>query len=568
MRKINKFKYSTLTILASAVFSLNSCDIDTIPQDRYAEELVWADPSTIEMYINGMYNEVKNFQFGLFPGLGYDNAMDALADGMKFTSNTPGNGTVNILISNASQFNPASVGLNYWQRGYERIRRVNEFIDGLYNKSLVNDQDKAKYEAEARFIRAYSYFWLAKIHGSVIILKSLDLYSDKDNPRSSETEVYDFIVDDLKFAAENLPKTHLRGRATKGAANALLSRVALYAGSIAKYDKKQFNQDPKTGINESLASKYFTTSAEAAQAVVSLASEGLYDLDANFASIFTNKNTKESILPVDFSAPAITHQYDLYYAPPKDALGNTQVFGVPTAELVDAFEMADGSKFSWSNPAHAANPYVNREPRFYATIIHNGMTWKGRTINTTVADAVEGYVDFGVSGDPKRTVTGYYSKKLLDPSNSNFVVNRSTQTWHELRYAEVILNLAEAQAELGQFTNSAATLNLLRSKRGNLQEVSYNTSATAMVAIEHERKIELAFEGHRFWDLRRWRKAHVVLNNTRMTGHKITPVGTDLRYDVVEVDNMDRSFTGRLYYLPIPEREVQVNLALDQIQGW
>src|SRR5690606_15444872 len=176
--------------------------------------------------------------------------------------------------------------------------------------------------------------------------------------------------------------------------------------------------------------------------------------------------------------------------------------------------------------------------------------------------------DFGVSGDPKRTVTGYYSKKLLDPSNSNFVVNRSTQTWHELRYAEVILNLAEAQAELGQFTNSAATLNLLRSKRGNLQEVSYNTSATAMVAIEHERKIELAFEGHRFWDLRRWRKAHVVLNNTRMTGHKITPVGTDLRYDVVEVDNMDRSFTGRLYYLPIPEREVQVNLALDQIQGW
>src|SRR5690606_16139611 len=231
MRKINKFKYSTLTILASAVFSLNSCDIDTIPQDRYAEELVWADPSTIEMYINGMYNEVKNFQFGLFPGLGYDNAMDALADGMKFTSNTPGNGTVNILISNASQFNPASVGLNYWQRGYERIRRVNEFIDGLYNKSLVNDQDKAKYEAEARFIRAYSYFWLAKIHGSVIILKSLDLYSDKDNPRSSETEVYDFIVDDLKFAAENLPKTHLRGRATKGAANALLSRVALYAGS-------------------------------------------------------------------------------------------------------------------------------------------------------------------------------------------------------------------------------------------------------------------------------------------------------------------------------------------------
>src|SRR5690606_4746953 len=231
MRNLKVLKYSAMALFCSAFISMNSCSIDVIPQDRYVEENIWADPSTIELYINGMYAEVKKFQFGLFPNLGYDNAMDALADGMKFTSNTPGNGTVNILISNASQFNPASVGLNYWQRGYERIRRVNEFIDGLYNKSLVNDQDKAKYEAEARFIRAYSYFWLAKIHGSVIILKSLVLYSDKDNPRSSETEVYDFIVDDLKFAAENLPKTHLRGRATKGAANALLSRVALYAGS-------------------------------------------------------------------------------------------------------------------------------------------------------------------------------------------------------------------------------------------------------------------------------------------------------------------------------------------------
>lgn len=568
MKKINTIKYSTIALLASAVFSLNSCEIDTIPQDRYAEELVWSDPSTIEMYINGMYNEIKAFQFGVFPGLGYDNAMDALADGMKFTSNTSGNGTVNILISDAGQFSPASVGLNYWTRGYDRIRRLNEFIDGLYKKSLVKEEDKAKYEAEARFIRAYTYHWLAKIHGSVVILKNLEEYANKDNPRASETEVYDFMIEDLQFAADNLPKTQIRGRATKGAANALLSRVALYAGSIAKYDRNQFNQDPKTGISESLASKYFTTSAQAAEAVLTLANEGLYELDANFASIFTNKQTKESILPVDFSAPAVTHQYDYYYAPPKDALGNTQVFGVPTADLVDEFQMADGTKFSWDNPVHAADPYANREPRFYATVIYNGMTWKSRTMNTTVHDPIEGFVEFGSSGDPKRTVTGYYAKKFLDSNNTNFVVNRSTQTWHELRYGEVILNLAEAKAELGDFSGSASVLNQLRTKRGNLQAISYNTNATALQAIEHERIVELAFEGHRFWDLRRWRKAHTVLNNTRMTGHKISSDASGTKYDVVAVDAKDRSFTGRLYYLPIPEREVQVNLALDQIQGW
>ena len=568
MKKINKLKYSTLAIIASAVFSLNSCDIDVIPQDRYAEELIWADPSTIELYINGMYSEFRNFQFGQFPNLGYNNAMDALADGMKYTSNTSGNGTVNILVSNSNQFTPASVGLNYWGSAYTRIRRLNEFINGLYTKSLVEDSEKTKYEAEARFIRAYTYHWLAKIHGSVVILKDLEEYASKDKERSSEEELYDFMIEDLKFATENLPKTHLRGRATKGAANALLSRVALYAGSIAKYDQNQFNQDPLTGISASKANSYFTTAAEAAQAVVTLAAEGMYDLDANFASIFTNKNTKESILPVDFVSPTMTHQYDLYNAPPRDALGNTQVFGVPTAELVDEFEMADGTKFNWSNATQAANPYENREPRFYATVIHNGMTWKGRVMNTTITDAVEGYVQFGVSGDPKRTVTGYYAKKLLDPSNTNFVVNKSTQTWHELRYGEVILNLAEAKAQLGDFTTAVSTLNQLRSKRGGLQAVNFNTNATAMAAIEHERIVELAFEGHRFWDLRRWRKAHVVLNNVRMTGHKISPDGNGLKYEKVAVDNTNRSFNSRLYYLPIPEGDIQRNLKLTQIQGW
>ena len=564
MRINQNLKYSFLAIIASTTLSMNSCSIDVVPQDRYAEEAVWSDPSTVELYVDGLYTEFKNFQFGMFPGLGYDNAMDALSDIMKFTSTVPGNGTVNSLISNSNQFSPTSVGLNYWGTGYGRIRRVNEFIEGVRTKSSLSDADKLKYEAEARFIRAYTYHWLAKIHGSVVIRDDIKEYGQKDKQRASEEEVYDFMIEDLKFAAQNLPVTALAGRANKGSANALLSRVAVYAGSIAKNDLNQFNQDPLTGISAARAKEFYNVAVEAAQAVIS---SNVYELDGNYASIFTNKNTKEAIYRVDFVFPSITHQYDYGYAPPSDNNGSTLVYGVPTAELVDEFEMADGTKFEWSNATHAANPYQNREARFYATILYNGATWKGKTLNTTTSNTIDGFSQYGVEAEPKRTVTGYYAKKFLDPNNTNLLVNRSTQSWIELRLAEVYLNLAEAQAGIENYSASAATLSQLRAKRG-LGIVNYNNASSAMTSIEHERKVELAFEGHRFWDLRRWRKAHIVLNGTRVSGHKIEQSGSGLSYQTVTADNTDRSFSTRLYYLPIPESEILVNLSLTQIQGW
>jgi hypothetical protein len=547
--------------------ALQGCSVDLIPQDRIAEEKVWADPNSAELYVSGIYAEFKKFPFGQCPNLGYDNAMDALADGMKFTSNTAGNGSVNILVSNSNQFSSASVGLNYWASGYERIRRINEMINGINTKSSLSDAQKQVYEAEGRFVRAYAYFWLAKIHGSVILFKSMDQYTEKDHERSSEEAVYDFILEDLQFAADHLPLNNLAGRATQGAAYTLMARVGLYAGSIAKYDLKQFNQDPLTGISQARSAEYFKKSADAAQKVIDMANGGLYALDDNFASIFTNKNTKEAIFRVDFAAPDVTHQYDLGYAPPRDAQGNTLVYGVPTAELVNEFEMADGSKFSWQNAAQAAAPYTNREPRFYATILYNGATWKGRTLNTSTTDAIEGFTTFGASGDPKRTVTGYYVRKMLDPTNTTFVQNKSTQSWIEMRYAEVLLIMAEAKAQLGDFATATTYINQLRQKRG-LNALSLANNNQAMAAVEHERKVELAFEGHRFWDLRRWRKAHLLLDNVKFTGHKISPNATGLTYEVVSADATNRSFSTKLYYLPIPENEVQLNGALTQIKGW
>lgn len=562
MKKI--FSNMRLSLMAVGVMAtMQCCNIDIDPTDRYTEVAVWRNPSNIELYISGMYAEFHRFKFGTFP-IGYDNATDALSDIMKYTSSVAGNGTVNIVATDASRFTAATPQLNYWQNAYVRIRRVNEFLDGMAKYATIDDNAKAVYEAEARFVRGYTYFWLARLHGSFVILQSMDDYAVNARQRSSEEDCWKFIAQDLQFAAERLPVVAAKsGRATKGAAYAMLARTWLYAASIAEYDKKLYNSDPLTGVSAANAQTYYQNAANAAQAVKDLANQGYYKLE----SVSSQKNTTEAIFKLSFVAPQLTHTYDLGMAPPGDAPAQCLVYGVPTAELVNEFEMSDGTRFSWSNAAHAANPYTGRESRFYASILYNGASWKGRTINTTTTNAVEGFAQFGVNTDPRRTVTGYYVKKNLDQANTNFVTYGSTQDWVEIRYAEVLLIHAEAEAKLNHISSAQSSLNEVRN-RADLPNTSASTTVQLMEAVEHERKVELAFEGHRYWDLRRWRKAHTVLNNVRFTGHKITPAGTGYTYETVSCDNATRQFTGALYYIPIPPLELQNNTALTQIQGW
>ncbi|MFY0256035.1 RagB/SusD family nutrient uptake outer membrane protein [Chitinophaga sp. 30R24] len=547
----------------------HGCKVDIDPTDRYTEVAVWNNPNNVELYIAGMYKEFQTFQFGTFP-IGYSNATDALTDIEKFTSSTSGNGTVNILAMDASRVNASGPQLNYWSSGYDRIRRLNEFLGGLAKYAKLDDATKKQYEAEARFIRGYVYFWLVRLHGSVVLLDNIDQYNVKEHARSAEEDCWKFIANDFAFAAENLPvawPAARAGRATKGAAYGLLARTWLYAASIADYDKKQFNNDPLTGVSNANAQTYYQNAANAAKAVMDLGDQGVYSLESDYASIFTNKDTKEAIFKVDFVSPQLTHQLDLGYAPPGDAPGQCLVYGVPTAELVNEYEMSNGARFSWNDPVAAANPYSNREPRFYGSVLYNGASWKGRILNTTPADVTEGIADYGATTEPRKTVTGYYIRKMLNPVVNNFVVNKSIQSWIELRYAEILLIAAEARAKINDIGGAESALNQLRNKRG-LPNTTASTTAGLVAAVEHERMVELAFEGQRYWDLRRWRKAHIVLNNVRFTGHRVTVTDNGFKYDVVSCDNMNRQFTPALYYIPIPVSELQNNTALTQIQGW
>lgn len=562
-------KKKILKYLLPLLFFTGSCSIDLVPLDRYTEEVVWESENSIELYLNGMYEEFRKFEFGGLSFVGTDNATDALTDLMKYTSESSGKGTVNILASDASRYSAASPGISYWASAYTRIRRINEFLHGLKNYSKLDEKQQETYEAEARFIRGYVYFWLARINGSFVIIDNLEGHTSLSNDRSSEDDCLNFIAQDFAYAAEHLPKSRtasLQGKATKGAALAMLARTWIQAASVAEFDKKLYNSDTKTGIDASKAKQYYENAIAAAQGVVTLADEGFYELETNFQAIFNNKNNKESIFRIDYVAPSITHLQDLGFVPPGDAPGQAIVYGVPTAELVDAFEMADGSSFNWANPTHAANPYANREARFYATILYNGSTWKGRTLNTTVDGGADGFVQMGTSSESK-TVTGYYTKKFLDESNVNFIQNRSTKSWHEIRYAEVLLILSEAQILSDRLTEGKNTMNILRNKRG-LPDVVANTKNQLFEALQHERIVELAFEGHRYWDLRRWRQAHIKLNNVRFTGHKISNAGNGYLYETVACDTKDREFVGRMYYLPIPIAETQRNNGITPIQGW
>lgn len=545
---------------------LQSCKLDVTPRDRYTDVTVWANENNAKLYLLDQYSVLGDFAFGTMP-LGYANNTDALTDLIKNTSISSGNGTANMVAFNPASITAANPTFSYWGTGYTRIFAINNFLNGTDQYQTFSDSTTRNvYHAEARFLRAYVYFWLVKLHGSVILLEKP--VTDNNNPRSSEDECWNFIARDLAFAAQYLPETRATadlGRATKGAAYALLARTWLYAASVAEYDKKQYNSDPLTGVPTAKAPQYYRNAAAAAQAVVDLEAKGVYQLLPQFTSVFSTKNNKELIWGFNYIRPSLTNTFDRDYAPPADvpAYGAK---GVPTAELSDAFEMADGRSFSWTNPAMAASPYRGREPRFYGTILYHGGSWKGRTLN--IATGTDAYIDYGSVADPKRTVTGYYLRKYVDSTNVDPIRNAGEQQSIELRYAEVLLIHAEALAKTGQYAKAKEMLDKVR-KRAGLPGVTAASEADLMAAVEHERIVELAFEGHRYWDLRRWRKAHIVLNNQRVHGHRpILQADGSVRYEVVDSDKQDRFFAANTYYIPLPAAEIVNNPALSQIQGW
>ena len=552
-------KKTILTMGLAAALCGTSCSdvIDLNPGDRFSPATVWSSTTTVDSYVLGLYSIFSSSCE--FYGTGSPNLTDAYSDILKSGSWDQYNHSYNRSLFQESAFNSTSAGaFECWSTHYERIRRENEFLrDAPKYREKFGEKWMDTRIAEVRFCRAYAYYLLCRVYGGVILRTEVDGPEQNDKARSTEADCWDFIIEELKDLAPQLPQGNKTengdnwddanyGRATQQAAYGLLSRVALFA-------------------------ERWDVAAQAARDVEKCG--GAHDL-TGYANVFNGdlKSNKEILFGVDFEQDVITHRYDAYVRPSGDAkaLGTSALYSVffPTSELADSYEMADGTPFSWET--HGSDPYTGREPRFYATILYNGASWMGRTIESYVGGA-DGFKEYENSKSANTTVTGYYLRKYLKDGDKSWITAYSAQTCILIRYAEVLLNKAEALAELSWDQNSVEALQALNDVRGRVGLPSRQTASKEefMEFVRHERMVELAGEGFRYWDLRRWKLAEEVINGKNVHGVKITKTDSGFNYEHVDADNGNkRIFYDRYYHFAIPESERSKNPLCDNNQGW
>lgn len=566
MKIFNKIQMISLALIAMA---LSSCldVVDIAPRDTYLNAVAFKDEKSVRLYLNSFYPTLRTFsQFGS-KAMGNNSTMsDGLTDILKYGGIVAGTGDANIIMTVDGYVSTLANPFDTWSYGYDVIFDVNRFLYSLEQNKEKFGTQAASFEAEARFFRAFVSFMIMRSHASEaddlgLILRpdlaSMDA-SLKSKARAGLKDSWDFIENDLAFCTtgDRLPKTAASGMVTYYAAQALTARAMLYA---KRYDK-----------------------AIAAARTL----EGKFSYVDDYANIFKNINNSEVILGVYWKYPEMTHSFDVNYAPAGDILGQGLLAkAAPTQEFVDMYDMADGTPFNLSNPAHAAIRFATddnatqRDPRLKATVLFNQSSWKNRKINAYYDEASGNYeldmknFPYSKVNSPGNTVTGYYMRKFIDENNNDFVSKGSEQDWAEFRYAETMLILAECLAQtpagMAESRNIMHELRKKRFKNASIPAPAYTTTSEAVDYILKERAIELAYEGHRFWDLRRTGKALSVLNGKRYNGVKWTKKadGTFVA-ELVSCDTGVRRYYSKWNAFPIPDAEIRNNLEAKQNKDW
>lgn len=542
------FNYKALLICSIALFVSCSKDpLDKAPLNSFTEELVWKDENLIETFVNNTYRILPS---GFYYSM--TNSLSTLTDENNARANSAA------IAINAGNITPDALGgLDYWndsQRGYYKvITKTNIFLSKI-NESPINAAMKSRMIGEMKFLRAYSYFRLISFYGGVpLIIKPFGLNDDFLVPRNTYAECMNFALKELDEAASLLPLTYPateKGRITKGAALAMKARALLYAASPQ-------NNPANDRTKWQLA-------ADAAKAVIDLNQYSLYpDYKSLFlASTMYNSEiiwTRPYNRQVDIEPVYVElSQYPNGYG------GFAQVH--PLQNIIDDFETLNG-KLPKDDPSYnPQSPYVNRDPRFYSIILYDGAPFKHRTVETFLPGGQDS--NEGSSQPWNSTQTGYYLRKFLDESITNpGGVNIGSTPWTFVRYAEVLLNYAEAMYNLGNEPVAREYVNKIRS-RPSVKMPPVTESGTALLArIQQERRIELSFEEHRWFDVRRWKIAPQVLNVPARRMGIVKNITTGLKtYSVI--DFQQRAFFDRNYLVPIPSYEIQKNPKLVQNPGY
>lgn len=474
---------------------------------------------------------------------------------------------------------PSEAG-NYWRAqqtdypydwwsmwNYDYIRHINIYIERCSASAALSDADKERFLAEARFLRAANYFELVKRMGGVpIITEPLNYDYNGDpsylrHPRAKESEVYDFVLAELDSVKNQLPdNASVQDRASKGLCLAMQSRAALYAGSIAKYGATTPNvtlPGGEVGIPASAANKYYEKSRNASLALVNSHKYSLYmkkpdDLSDNFASLFYDKsNNPEVIFARNFKLKSGSVESWTLDNQPRAIAEEAQGGRVnPTLNLALKFETLDnkyapfatkkGSDYIYYD--NEADIFNNRDARLSGTIMLPGTQFKGQDIdiwagymvastgNIVTSNTFGGQAQLPGRSYKEKVVggsgpidglefgaqTGFYVRKFMDPATGSGQIGTQSEVWFiRYRYGEVLLNLAEAEFELGNKDSAAIFLNKVRERAGLTTPLT--ASGITFDRIVHERRVELAFEGHELFDNKRWRIAHKVWNGQKVT---------------------------------------------------
>ena len=546
------FYYNILLLFMLAMVSSCTKDVlDKSPTDRFADEDIWKDKNLVETFVNNTYRIMPT-----------GNTYGAQQLAQKGTDEIHGRGGGNTFI-NKGEATPATPGVDYWSWTANQstnysfwlvITNCNLFMSYMEKSTITDVAMKDRMTGEIRLLRAFAYFRLVAFYGGVpLITKPFELSDDFMVARSTYDECMNFVITELDAAAALLPTTYpaaQKGRLTKGAALAVKSRALLYMASPLN--------------NPSNSSAKWQAAADAAKAVIDL---NLYSLFADYKSLFLLANSYNSEViwsrPYNYvlSNEAAYLELSQY---PNGYSGYGQVH--PYHDFVDSYEMLSG-KLPKDDPSYnPQDPYINRDPRFYATILYNGAPFKGRPVETFLPggrDSREGPISAWNS-----TETSYYLRKFIDENITNpGTIIQGNSPWIFSRYAEILLNYAEAKYFLNDEPTCREYLNLVRSRTGvNMPPIT--ESGTPLLArLQNERKIELAYEEHRWFDIRRWKIAPVVMNTpaTRMDVRKDITTGV-FTYTVQTM--YQRAFADKNYLAPIPLAEIEKNALLVQNPGY
>ena len=565
MKKIKIF----IAYVSCIIAGLSSCsdeDIKEIPVEFTPVHIICGDSTKIVQYVNNVYTFLPD---------GY-NRFDENTSMLASSTDE----AVHAVVGSGMQrwgeggWSPADLLDNPLNKCYTGIRRsfiFEEEILPLVDNNVMGEFGKKLCLGQIYFLRAYYNLEILKRFGGYPLVKTVLTTSDDLNiPRSTYDECVDYIVDLCGQAAELLPITYATnqlGRATKGAALALKARTLLYAASPLFNDPTQVDDTFEHGKYD--ASKW-EKAAEAAAAVIKLNTYGLYTDGKGYEDFFYTLDKNNEII---LSRMCAAHN-DVERLNGPVSITNGEGGTCPSLNLVNDYEMIDGKAFDWNDPEHAANPFANRDPRFEKSILYNGSTW----MNNMVVETFTGGKDFtGV----KATRTGFYIRKFCNISASwNAPIGKAFHCFPLLRYGDLLLMYAEAMNEAyGPDTDSKGygltarqAVALIRERAGLTGNIDLSETVPAgnrekmRIAIQHERRIELAFEEHRHLDLRRWKLAEQVLNQP-VLGLKIDKKedGT-FTYTPQVVES--REFTPKMYLYPFPQSEMSRNTNLKQNTGW